>query len=318
MIPDFKETVVRMNPSIISFDKLQTLQVNVGNRCNQTCKHCHVSAGPEGDNVMSHEIMEKIVFFLRNHKGLTLDITGGCPELHPHFKYFLEEVKDLVSRLMVRTNLTILTEPGMGWISEWYKNHGVVLIASLPCYTEDNVNKQRGKGAFKKSLDALRKLNDLGYGRILELNLIYNPGSDFLPAPQKQLEEDYRRQLIERYGISFNSLFTIVNAPLGRFKNYLESCGRTEDYFQLLVDNFNPDAAKNIMCRTLINVDWRGVLYNCDFNQASEVPLRSRDGNVMTIDTITDVLAEGCEIVMADHCYCCTAGAGSSCTGELV
>lgn len=318
MIPDFKETVVRMNPSIISFDKLQTLQVNVGNRCNQTCKHCHVSAGPEGDNVMSHEIMEKIVFFLRNHKGLTLDITGGCPELHPHFKYFLEEVKDLVSRLMVRTNLTILTEPGMGWLSEWYKNHVVVLIASLPCYTEDNVDEQRGKGVFKKSLEALRKLNDLGYGRNLELNVIYNPGNDFLSGSQKQLEEDYRRQLIERYGISFNSLFTIANAPIGRFKNYLDSCGRTEDYFQLLVDNFNPDAAKNIMCRTLINVDWRGVLYNCDFNQASEVPLRSRDGNVMTIDTITDVLAEGCEIVMADHCYCCTAGAGSSCTGELV
>lgn len=318
MIPDFKETVVRVNSSIISFEKLLTLQVNVGNKCNQSCEHCHVAAGPAGDNVMSYEVMEKIVLFLRNHKGLTLDITGGCPELHPHFKHFLEEVKYLVSRLMVRTNLTILTEPEMGWISEWYKNHGVVLIASLPCYTEDNVNQQRGQGVFNKSLDALRQLNDLGYGRMLELNLIYNPSSDILPAPQKQLEEDYRRQLIERYGINFNSLFTIVNVPLGRFKNYLESCGRTEDYFRLLVDNFNPDAAENVMCRTLINVDWQGVLYNCDFNQASKLPLRSWDGKIMTIDTITDVLAEGCEIVMADHCYCCTAGAGSSCTGELV
>jgi len=318
MIPDFKETVVRMNSRIINFERLLTLQVNLGNRCNQSCKHCHVAAGPAGENVMSREIMEKIILFLRSHKGLILDITGGCPELHPHFHSFLEEVHGLVSRLMVRTNLTILTEPEMSWVPEWYSDHGVVLMASLPCYTEDNVNKQRGDGVFKKSLDALQKLNELGYGRFLELNLIYNPSSDFLPAPQLQLEEGYRRQLYDHYGISFNRLFALVNAPLGRFKHYLESCGRTEDYFRLLVDNFNPDAAENIMCRTLISVDWRGALYNCDFNQASDLPLRAQDGKLMTIDTITNLLAEGCEIVMGDHCYCCTAGAGSSCTGTLV
>ena len=318
MIPDFKETVVRMNSRIINFEKLLTLQVNLGNRCNQSCEHCHVAAGPAGEKVMSREIMGKIILFLRSHRGLILDITGGCPELHPHFHYFLEGVHGLVSRLMVRTNLTILTEPEMGWIPEWYSDHGVVLMASLPCYSEDNVNKQRGDGVFKKSLDALQKLNELGYGRFLELNLIYNPSSDSLPAPQQQLEEDYRRQLFDHYGISFNRLFALVNAPLGRFKRYLESCGRTEDYFRLLVDNFNPDATENIMCRTLISVDWRGVLYNCDFNQASDLPLRAQDGNEMTIDTISDVFAEGCEIVMGDHCYCCTAGAGSSCTGALV
>ncbi len=318
MIPDFKETVFRMNPTIINFEKLLTLQVNLGNRCNQSCEHCHVAAGPDGANEMSLEVMGKIVFFLRNQRGVVLDITGGCPELHPHFKYFLEEVHGLVSTLMVRTNLTVLTEPEMGWLPAWYQKLGVVLIASLPCYTEETVNKQRGNGVFKKSLDALKKLNELGYGSSLQLNLIYNPAGDFLPPSQQQLEEDYRRQLSERYGITFNRLFTIINAPLGRFKDYLESRGRVEDYIKLLVKNFNPDAAKNIMCRTLINVDWRGVLFNCDFNQASGLPLRARNGRVMTIDAISDVLEVGCEIVTGDHCYCCTAGLGSSCTGALV
>jgi radical SAM/Cys-rich protein len=318
MIPDFKETLARTNPAIINFEKLLTLQVNLGNRCNQSCEHCHVAAGPAGENVMSLGVMEKIIFFLRNQRGIVLDITGGCPELHPHFEYFLEEVHGLVSSLMVRTNLTVLTEPGMQWIPAFYKKLGVVLMASLPCYTEDTVNRQRGNGIFTKSIDALEKLNELGYGSSLELNLIYNPGGDFLPASQHQLEEDYRRHLSERYGVSFNRLFTIINAPLGRFKDYLESCGRAEDYLKLLVKNFNPDAAKNIMCRTLINVDWRGVLYNCDFNQSSGLPLKTAHGTVRTIDTITDVLEDGCEIVTADHCYCCTAGVGSSCTGALV
>jgi radical SAM/Cys-rich protein len=191
---------------------------------------------------------------------------------------------------MVRTNLTVLHEPEMKWIPALYKKLGVVLMASLPCYTEDRVNEQRGHGVFKKSMEVLRKLNALGYGSSLELNLIYNPDGDFLPGSQLQLEEDYRRQLSERYGISFNRLFTIINAPLGRFKDYLESCGRTEDYFKLLFENFNLDAAKNVMCRTLINVDWRGFLYNCDFNQASGLPLKTRNGTVMTIDAIEDVV----------------------------
>jgi radical SAM/Cys-rich protein len=318
MIPDFKETVLRMNSTRIHFEKLLTLQVNLGNRCNQSCEHCHLEAGPAGVNLMPQEVMEKIVSFLRTHRGLILDITGGCPELHPHFKWFLGKVHGFVSSLMVRTNLTVLTEPGMEWVPAWYKKLGVVLMASLPCYTEDTVNKQRGKGVFKKSVDVLKKLNELGYGSSLELNVIYNPAGDLLPPPQFQLEEDYRHQLSERYGIRFNRLYTIINAPLGRFKDYLESCGRLKGYFTLLVENFNPEAANNIMCRTLINVDWRGVLYNCDFNQASGLPLRARNGTVMTIDTITDVLEGGGEIVTGNHCYCCTAGVGSSCTGALV
>lgn len=318
MIPDFKETVRSMNPYSTCFDKLLTLQVNLGDKCNQCCDHCHVTAGPAGHKMMPQDVMEKIIQFLDQYRGLVLDITGGCPELNPHFKYFVERAHGCASRVMVRTNLTILTEDGMDWIPSWYKEQGVVLIASLPCYTEQNVNRQRGNGVFKKSIEVLKKLNELGYGNDLELNLIYNPSTDCLPAPQKQLEEDYRRHLFAQYGISFNNLFTIVNAPLGRFKNYLESCGRTEDYFKLLVDNFNPETVENIMCRTLINVDWRGIVYNCDFNQASSLPMRNRHGAVSTIDTIEEVLERGNEIVMGEHCYSCTAGAGSSCTGVLV
>jgi len=261
--------------------------------------------------------MEKILGFLGNHKGLILDITGGCPEMNPQFKFFVEEAYNLVSRLMVRTNLTVFGEEGMDWIPEWYKEHRVVLMASLPCYTEENVDKQRGNGVFKKSIRALKKLNKLGYGSSLELNLIYNPGGNYLPDFQKKLEEDYKKQLFENHEIRFNNLFTIANAPLGRFMNYLESNGLTEQYFQLLVDNLNPDIAGNIMCRTLINVDWQGILYNCDFNQASGLPMINRTGKVLSINDMQDVVKDKYEILMGNHCYCCTAGAGSSCTGVL-
>ena len=318
MIPDFKETIRSMNPSSACFDKLVTLQVNVGDKCNQCCEHCHLTAGPEGHKMMQEDVMEKIIHFLSYYRGLVLDITGGCPELNPRFKSFVERVHGFASCVMVRTNLTVLTDDGMEWIPPWYREQGVILIGSLPCYTEENVNRQRGNGVFKKSIAALKKLNELGYGTDLELNLIYNPSSDCLPAPQHQLEEDYRRQLLTQHGICFSNLFTIVNVPLGRFKNYLEACGRTESYFKLLVDNFNPATVETIMCRTLINVDWQGILYNCDFNQASGLPMRNSNGAIITIDTIQEALESGHEIVTGEHCYSCTAGAGSSCTGVLV
>jgi len=319
MIPNFKEVMRTINPGILRFDNLLTLQVNLGNICNQHCEHCHIAAGPAGDRIMNKEVMEEIILFLKKQEGLILDVTGGCPEMNPHFKFFVEEARNLVSRLMVRTNLTVFGEEGMDWIPEWYKEHQVVLMASLPCYTEEKVDMQRGNGVFKKSINALVKLNELGYGTSLELelNLVCNPGGDFLPASQKKLEEDYKEQLFEKYGIRFNSLFTIVNAPLGRFMNYLESNGLTEQYFRLLFDNLNPDIADNIMCRTLINVDWQGILYNCDFNLASGLPIRNRAGKTMKINDMQDVVEERHDIVMDNHCYCCTAGAGSSCTGVL-
>jgi radical SAM/Cys-rich protein len=318
MVPCFEEKIRKINPDFLCFDKFITLQVNLGNVCNQSCELCHLAAGPAGKSIMNEEVMEKIIMLLYHHRGLILDITGGCPELNPYFKSFVEKSCGLVSRLMVRTNLTILTERGMEWIPDWYSRHQVVLMGSLPCYTEENVDRQRGNGVFKKSIDALRKLNELGYGSSLELNLIYNPAYDALPGSQKMLEDNYREKLFEDYGIRFNNLFAITNAPLGRFRSYLESSGKTEHYFKMLLDNFNPDTAGNIMCRTLINIDWQGILYNCDFNQAAGLPMRNKNGEIMETANIKDAIKKGHEIVRSDHCYCCTAGAGSSCSGVLV
>jgi radical SAM/Cys-rich protein len=266
---------------------------------------------------MSKGVMEKIINFLRIHNGLILDITGGCPELHPNLKYLVEEAYKTVSRLMIRTNLTILLERDVYWISEFYRDHEVVIIASLPCYTKENVDKQRGNGAFEKSIKALKKLNELGYGDSLELNLVYNPGGNFLPNSQMELEKDYRKHLFEKYGIKFNNLFTITNVPLGRFKNYLKSNGLIKEYIKLLVDNFNPDAVPNIMCRTLISVDWQGVLYNCDFNLSAGLPINI-SGKIYNIDDIQEVIQKRYEIILTEHCYACTAGSGSSCSGALV
>ena len=219
---------------------------------------------------------------------------------------------------MVRTNLTILLEEGKDWIPQWYRDNQVVVMASMPCYTKENVDKQRGNGVYEKSIKVLKRLNELGYGDSLELNLVYNPGGAFLPGPQKELEMDYKRELSQNHGLRFHNLFTITNAPIGRFKNYLKANGLLEQYTELLADNFNPDAVRNIMCRTLISVDWQGILYNCDFNLALGLPIRNKAGKILKIDDIQDAIQSGNEIAVAEHCYSCTAGAGSSCTGVLV
>ena len=320
MIADFKQALINTDPQLLQFDKLQTLQVNLGNRCNQSCAHCHVQAGPTGKKIMPKLIMKKIVNFMRSHPGLCIDITGGCPELSPDFKFFANEVYKLASRLMVRTNLTVFFEPGLDGLPKWYSQHKVVVIGSLPCYTQENVDMQRGPRVFQKSIKAIRLLNELGYGydEQLELNLVYNPGGDFLPGPQEQLEADYKRELGEKYGIRFNKLFTITNAPIGRFKQYLQANGQLEKYLQLLVENFNPSAAENIMCRNLLSVDYRGIVYNCDFNQALNLPVIDGSGKNVTIEQLEGVLSGAIETITDNHCFCCTAGAGSSCTGSLV
>ena len=317
---DFKQTVESIKPASLKFGKLQTLQVNLGNRCNQRCTHCHVHGGPEGKKIMSRKVMLKIIDFLRRHRGLVVDITGGCPELNPDFRFFIEKVISFASTVVVRTNLTVFLEPDLCWVPLWYKEHKVVIIGSLPCYTPENVDKQRGQGVFEKSIKALKMLNGLGYGcnGRLQLNMVYNPSGDFLPGPQQQLEADYKRQLDEKYGISFNKLFTITNAPVGRFKRYLETNGYLEQYQQLLEQNFNPDTIESLMCRTQISVDYMGILYNCDFNQVLDLPIIDSMGQVVTIDLLEKVLGEGVDIITAEHCFCCTAGAGSSCTGALV
>jgi radical SAM/Cys-rich protein len=319
MIPDFNEKVTGATSQPLILEKLETLQVNLGNKCNQSCRHCHVKAGPAGKRIMPKSVMQKIIHFISKHKALTVDITGGCPELNPNFKFFIENIFKSAWRIIVRTNLSVFFEPGLDWIPDWYREHKVAIIASLPCYTKENVDQQRGSGVFDKSIKAIKILNKLGYGQAndLELNLVYNPGGEFLPASQTELESAYKTELSENYGITFNRLLTITNAPIGRFKNYLEANGKLKQYLQLLVDNFNPETTNNIMCRILLSIDFRGIIYNCDFNQALDLPVIDPIGNIVTIDTIENVLND-VEIITGSHCFCCTAGAGSSCTGTLL
>jgi len=317
MVAAFKERLLEINPVYIKFDTLQTLQVNLGNLCNLSCGHCHVGASPDGKKVMDKEVMEKVAGFLARKPGLVFDITGGCPEMNPHFRFLVEATKGLAERRIVRSNLTVIIKPGMEWLPEFYRDHRLVITASLPCYLEENVERQRGKGVYGRSIAALQRLNSLGYGGRLELNLVYNPGGGYIPGSQKELETAYKAELLERHGIIFNHLFTITNAPIGRFREYLEAQGAYERYLNLLATSFNPDAAGNIMCRTLVSVDWKGFLYNCDFNQAIGLPITDEQMVILKIDDLEAAAISGNELFLAQHCYCCTAGEGSSCTGAL-
>ncbi len=317
MVAPFKERLKSINPVYVRFDSLQTIQLNLGNLCNLSCTHCHVDASPKGKGVMGKEVMEKIVGFLSRHTGMTLDITGGCPEMNPLFRFLVESTDGLSPRRIVRSNLTIMTEPGREWLPEFCRDHGLVITASLPCYLEENVDRQRGAGTYIRSIAALKRLNELGYGETRELNLVYNPGGDFIPGSQKELEAAYKKELMERFGIRFNNLYTITNAPVGRFRSYLEATGAYERYLHLLATSFNPEAAGNIMCRTLVSVDWKGLLYNCDFNQALGLPITDKEGRPLKIDDLEKAARSGTELILSQHCYCCTAGEGSSCTGAL-
>ncbi len=316
-MPVFKEHIKSINPDYCRFESFQTLQLNLGNLCNMRCAHCHVNASPEGNRIMSREVMEAAIGVLKHKPDLTLDITGGCPEMNPLFRFLIEATSGLSPRRIVRTNLTILCERGMQWLPEFFYENRLVVIASLPCFMEDNVDRQRGKGVFQKSIRSLRILNGLGYGDSLELNLVYNPGGEFLPGSQEELETMYKQHLYDTYGIRFNKLYTITNAPIGRFKKYLEDKGSYDRYLDLLASRFNPEAASQIMCRTLVSVDWQGILYNCDFNQALNLPITMDNGVILRINDLEKAVQTGAELFLAQHCYCCTAGEGSSCTGSL-
>lgn len=317
MTPAFKEVVQAVNPEYVTFDTLKTLQVNLGDVCNLACSHCHVSASPAGEKTMGRSVAAQIVDVLARYPGITLDMTGGCPELCPQFRYLVEASEGLSPRRMVRSNLAIMTEPDMAWLPEFYRQHRLVVIGSLPCYSADNVDRQRGEGVFAQSIAALRILNSLGYGTELELNLVYNPGGPFLPGPQRSLEDAYRRELQDAFGISFSNLFTITNAPIGRFRQSLERAGTYDSYRLLLAERFNREAAGAIMCRSMISVDWQGVLYNCDFNQVLGLPVRGAKGEILTIADLQEASRTGAPLVLGEHCFCCTAGEGSSCTGSL-
>lgn len=299
---------------------LQTLQVNLGYRCNQQCVHCHVDAGPHRREQMSLETIEQVVAVLRARRAARLDITGGAPELHPHFRRLVREARVLGVPVTDRCNLTILEEPGQEDLGEFLASHQVGIVASLPCYLEENVDRQRGEGAFEKSIRALRKLNALGYGSAasgLELALVYNPHGPSLPPPQCALEADYKAHLLDRYGICFDRLLTIANMPIKRFGSALLSKGQFADYLALLKGAHNDANLDQVMCRDLVSSDWQGNLYDCDFNQMLGIPVRRHDGRRTHLKDLLVEELGGRTIAVADHCYGCTAGQGSSCGGAL-
>jgi len=300
---------------------LEILQVNLGYRCNQQCLHCHVNAGPRRKEEMSAATIGEILQLLAGGRIHTLDLTGGAPELNPHFRHLVREARHLGIHVMDRCNLTILEEPGQEGLAEFLAQQGVEVVASLPCYLEDNVNRQRGNGVFGASIRGLQRLNALGYGTpdgALALNLVYNPQGAVLPPPQEALEQAYQRHLREHYGIRFNHLYTLANMPIQRFGSMLVSKGQFTAYMQLLRDAYQPANLEGVMCRNLISVDWQGSLYDCDFNQMLRLPLRL-NGKPRTHvrDLFADSDVEGLAIAVRDHCYGCTAGQGSSCGGAL-
>lgn len=299
---------------------LATLQVNLGYRCNQSCVHCHVAAGPARHEMMDRPTVDLVLEFLRGSGAGTLDLTGGAPELNPHFRDLAAAARDMGRHVIDRCNLTILEEPGYEDLAEFLARQRIEVIASLPCYLEENVDRQRGRGVFEKSVRALRRLNRLGYGQEgsgLPLNLVYNPQRAVLPPPQTSLQNAYRRELRVRHGVVFNRLYVLTNMPIQRFGSTLISRGRYQEYMNLLRTAHRAENLDQVMCRSLISVDWQGHVYDCDFNQMLGLELGARPGGRTHLRDLLDFRLEGQAIRVAEHCYGCTAGAGSSCGGSL-
>src|SRR5258706_5986318 len=297
--------------------RLETLQVNLGYKCNQSCLHCHVNAGPTRTEMMSRATVSDVLAFLKINQVKVLDVTGGAPELHPDFRLLVEKASALGTHVIDRCNLTILSEPGYEDLEFFLAKNRVEVTASLPCYTEELVDRQRGKGVYERSIEGLRRLNGVGYGTQLVLNLVYNPHGPSLPSAQDQLEADYKRVLGEQHGIVFNRLFTLANMPIQRFGSSLISKGQFNEYMALLHGAHRDENLEGVMCRSLISVDWQGNVYDCDFNQMLDLPLSvAGKKRVQLVDLIGRDL-EGNAIAVRDHCFGCTAGQGSSCGGAL-
>jgi radical SAM/Cys-rich protein len=301
---------------------IDALQVNLGYRCNQSCLHCHVNAGPNRTEQMDTETVDLVLEVMRARRISTLDLTGGAPELNEHFRRLVASARALGATVIDRCNLTILEEPGHEDLADFLARERVQIVASLPCYSQANVDRQRGEGVFDKSIRALQRLNALGYGADgsdLTLDLVYNPQGPSLPPPQQALEQDYKRLLAENFGVRFNQLLTITNQPIARFGSTLISKGQFRDYMALLRGAHRPENLPGVMCRSLVSVDWQGNLHDCDFNQMLGMPLRV-DGRRGAALHLRDLLARDLAdnpIAVADHCYACTAGQGSSCGGAL-
>ena len=316
--PDFDEVLTRHDLSPLrTFDRIEVLQVNVGKLCNQTCAHCHVDAGPDRKEVMTREVVEQVIELLRRHEIPTLDITGGAPELNPSFRWMVEQARALGRRVIDRCNLTVLLTGGQRDLARFLADNRVEVVASLPSFRPAGTDAQRGEGVFGKSIEAMRKLNELGYARggELKLDLVHNPVGAFLPGSQASLEREYKRALERDHGVVFDSLYTITNMPISRFLEFLERSGNLQRYMELLLKSFNPAAAQAVMCRSYISVGWDGTLYDCDFNQMLEIPIDHGAPN-----TLSSLLASGDlarRVRTARHCFGCTAGSGSSCVGAV-
>lgn len=316
--PSFAATLREHGKTLTRSDP-QVLQLNLGKLCNLTCVHCHVNAGPGRKEIVRRETLEKIVDWLAANPVPTVDLTGGAPEMAPDFRWLVESARELGSHIIDRCNLTILVEPGYEDVGAFLAAHRVEVIASMPCYSPDNVNEQRGDGVFDDSIRGLRLLNRLGYGirPELPLHLVYNPNGPSLPPGQDELEADYKRELRKHFGIEFNNLYTITNLPVARFASWLKRNGHLEDYMKLLVDNFNPAAVDGLMCRDTISVDWQGNVFDCDFNQQMNMHLGTGDSPLKLWDVDLDTWKR-VPVRTAAHCYGCTAGCGSSCGGAVV
>ena len=319
-LPKFREKLTSIGLFPLKPLGINTLQINVGKMCNQTCKHCHVDAGPDRKEIMTRKTMQQCLDVLATTTIQTVDLTGGAPEMNPDFEWFVEEISKLGRKTIVRCNLTIIVANKKYYdLPQFFKDHRVEVVSSLPYYSAHKTDAQRGDGVFNDSIKALQLLNEVGYGTEgsgLILNLVYNPSGAFLPPPQTGLESDFKRELKQRFNIRFNELFAITNLPVSRFLDYLIVSGNYDGYMEKLVNSFNPLAAQNVMCRSMISIGWDGYLYDCDFNQMLDLKLNHGQPNHIAgfdMHTLMDR-----EITINQHCYGCTAGAGSSCGGEIV
>jgi radical SAM/Cys-rich protein len=314
----FKEKVLSVQPDSLRADGVSVLQVNLGYRCNLSCKHCHVSGGPTRTEVMDRATAESVLSALLDNPLETLDLTGGAPELNPNFRWLVVEARRAGRHVIVRTNLSVFFEPGLEDTPRFLREHGVEVVASLPYYLQDGVDRVRGSGTFAKCIAGLRRLNELGYGSGSaepRLSLVYNPSGAFLAPTQAEMEEEYRRELSARHGISFSGLFTLTNMPIGRFRDFLVRTGGLEPYLGRLACAFNPDTLNAVMCRRFVSVGWDGMLYDCDFNQMLGLPVTA--GCSRHIGSFDYAALSGRDLVVGDHCYGCTAGQGSTCVGAV-
>ena len=318
-IVDFKRKLTESNLFPLTPTRIEILQINLGKKCNQVCKHCHVDAGPDRKEVMLRQTMQQCLKAIENSEVKTVDLTGGAPEMNPDFRWFVKEISSLGKNIIVRCNLTIiLANLRYNDLPDFFKQHNVNVVSSLPHFTSRRTDAQRGDGVFEKSIKALRMLNAVGYGKEdtrLKLDLVFNPSGAILPGDQAVLQNEFKRKLKHRYDIDFNNLYTITNLPVSRFLDYLMASGNYESYMHELVDAYNPEAAKGVMCRNTLNVGWDGYLYDCDFNQMLGLEI-SMDRNHISMFNQSEL--ENRTIVLNNHCYGCTAGAGSSCGGATV